>query len=128
MSNDWRTSIFLTGATGTTCSYILPPPPPCSRYLLGYIGGAVLARLLKHPKAGKFDITGLVRNAEKAKILESKFGVKTVVGTHQELDKIHDLAVQSHVVFHLVSYALYACLAEPTNERGSRRMRTMSPS
>ncbi|KAI0787434.1 NAD(P)-binding protein [Fomes fomentarius] len=82
MSDGGRTSIFLTGATG-------------------YIGGAVLARLLKHPNASKFDITALVRNADKAKILQSQFGVKAVVGTHQELDKIQALAEQSHVVFHL---------------------------
>ncbi|KAI0737098.1 NAD(P)-binding protein [Daedaleopsis nitida] len=82
MTEGGKTSIFLTGATG-------------------YIGGAVLAKLLSHPSANTFDITALVRNADKAKILESKFAVKAVVGTHQELDKIHDLAVQSHVVFHL---------------------------
>ncbi|OSC98275.1 NAD-P-binding protein [Trametes coccinea BRFM310] len=76
-----KTSIFLTGATG-------------------YIGGAVLQKLLQHPNASTFDITVLVRNAEKAKILESKFGVKVVVGTHQELDKLESLAENADVVFH----------------------------
>ncbi|KAL7278981.1 hypothetical protein ACG7TL_006813 [Trametes sanguinea] len=76
-----KTPIFLTGATG-------------------YIGGAVLQKLLQHPNASTFDITVLVRNAEKAKILESKFGVKVVVGTHQELDKLESLAENAHVVFH----------------------------
>ncbi|KAI0737090.1 NAD-P-binding protein [Daedaleopsis nitida] len=82
MTESSRTAIFLTGATG-------------------YIGGAVLARLLNHPKAKAFDITVLVRNADKAKILESKFGVEAVLGTRQEYDKIHDLAMQSQVVFQL---------------------------
>ncbi|RPD82721.1 NAD-P-binding protein [Lentinus tigrinus ALCF2SS1-7] len=77
-----KTPIFLTGATG-------------------YIGGAVLARLLSHPSASTFDITVLVRNAEKAKILESKFPVKAVVGSHQELDKVESLAENAHVVFEL---------------------------
>ncbi|KAI0661778.1 NAD-P-binding protein [Cubamyces menziesii] len=76
-----KTPIFLTGATG-------------------YIGGAVLERLLRHPSANTFDITVLVRNVEKAKILESKFPVKVVVGTHQDLDKLENLAENSHVVFH----------------------------
>ncbi|KAI0331860.1 NAD-P-binding protein [Cubamyces sp. BRFM 1775] len=76
-----KTPIFLTGATG-------------------YIGGSVLERLLKHPSANTFDITVIVRNAEKAKILESKFGVKVVVGTHQDLDKLETLAENAHVVFH----------------------------
>ncbi|OSC98273.1 NAD-P-binding protein [Trametes coccinea BRFM310] len=81
MSSAAKTPIFLTGATG-------------------YIGGSVLQRLLQHPNADNFDITVIVRNAEKAKILESKFGVKVVVGTHQDLDKLETLAENAHVVFH----------------------------
>ncbi|RPD75004.1 NAD-P-binding protein [Lentinus tigrinus ALCF2SS1-7] len=77
-----KTPIFLTGATG-------------------YIGGSVLIRLLEHPSAETFDITVLVRSAEKAKILETQFGVKAVVGTHQDLDKIESLVENAHVVFHL---------------------------
>ncbi|KAI0360218.1 NAD-P-binding protein [Trametes cingulata] len=76
-----KTPIFLTGATG-------------------YIGGSVLERLLKHPSANTFDISVIVRNPEKAKILESKFGVNVVVGNHQELDKLESLAENAHVVFH----------------------------
>ncbi|KAI0649448.1 NAD-P-binding protein [Trametes meyenii] len=76
-----KTPIFITGATG-------------------YIGGSVLERLLKHPSASTFDITALVRNADKAKILESKFGVKAIVGNHQELDKLESLAENAHVIFH----------------------------
>ncbi|CDO74490.1 hypothetical protein BN946_scf184979.g45 [Trametes cinnabarina] len=73
-------TIFLTGATG-------------------YIGGSVLERLLKHPNANTFDITVLVRNAEKAKILESKFGVRVVVGAHQDLDKLEACSENAHIVF-----------------------------
>ncbi|TFK91170.1 NAD-P-binding protein [Polyporus arcularius HHB13444] len=77
-----KTSIFLTGATG-------------------YIGGAVLARLLNHPSVSTFAITALVRNPEKAKILESQFGVKAVVGNHHESDKVESLAEGAHVVLNL---------------------------
>ncbi|KAJ8481047.1 hypothetical protein ONZ51_g6272 [Trametes cubensis] len=76
-----KVSIFLTGATG-------------------YVGGSVLQRLLDHPKAGTFDISVIVRNAEKAKILKSKFGVNAVVGTHQDLDKLEALAENAHIAFH----------------------------
>ncbi|KAI0327641.1 NAD-P-binding protein [Cubamyces sp. BRFM 1775] len=76
-----KVSIFLTGATG-------------------YVGGSVLQRLLDHPNADTFDISVIVRNAEKAKILQSKFGANAVVGTHQDLDKLEALAENAHVVFH----------------------------
>ncbi|KAI0635945.1 NAD-P-binding protein [Trametes polyzona] len=80
-NNNNKTPIFITGATG-------------------YIGGSVLERLLKHPSAGTFEISAIVRNAEKAKILESKFGVRVVHGSHQDLDKLEALAENAHVVFH----------------------------
>ncbi|KAI0787447.1 hypothetical protein C8Q74DRAFT_1251747 [Fomes fomentarius] len=44
----------------------------------GYVDGVVLSRLLQHPDAGKFGVVALVRNSERAQVLESKFGVKTV--------------------------------------------------
>nr|VWO98122.1 Protein RecA (Recombinase A) [Ganoderma boninense] len=77
-----KTPIFITGVTG-------------------YIGGAVLASLLNHPSSDTFEITALVRSSEKAKILNDKFGVKVVVGTHSEHDKIEKIVEDSHVVFHL---------------------------
>jgi len=66
--------------------------------LAGYVGGSVLTRLLRHPSASTFDITVLVRSADKAKTLE-KFGVKAVVGSNDDLDKLESLAEHSHVVF-----------------------------
>ena len=62
----------------------------------------MLARLLDHSNASTFDISVIVRNADKAQVLQSKFGVNTVVGSFQELDKIETLAENAHVVFHLV--------------------------
>ncbi|TFK49690.1 NAD(P)-binding protein [Heliocybe sulcata] len=74
-----KTSIFLTGATG-------------------YLGGSVLQRLLSHPEASSFEITALVRSAEKANLLET-FGVKVLLGSHSELDKLEAAAASSDVVF-----------------------------
>ncbi|KAI0351703.1 NAD-P-binding protein [Trametes cingulata] len=78
MSAD-KLTIFFTGATG-------------------YIGGSILQRLLNHPKREQFEITALVRNAQKAKQLESSFGVKTVLGSLQDLDKLSSLAENAHIV------------------------------
>ncbi|PIL35390.1 hypothetical protein GSI_02116 [Ganoderma sinense ZZ0214-1] len=77
-----KTPIFITGVTG-------------------YIGGAILHRLLTHPNADTFEITVLVRNPEKARILESQFGVKTIVASHAEHDKIEQIVEANHVIFHI---------------------------
>ena len=81
-------------------------------YTAGYLGGAVLVRLFSHPSASTFDITVLVRNAEKAKILESKFPVKVVIGSHSELDKVENLAENAHVVYELVCLLVYRTLTQ----------------
>ncbi|KAI0682662.1 NAD(P)-binding protein [Cerioporus squamosus] len=80
MSSD-KLQIFYTGATG-------------------YIGGVVLQLILQHPQASTFAITALVRDAAKAQLLESKFGVKAVVGSLQDLDKLTELAENAHIVVH----------------------------
>ncbi|TFK78738.1 hypothetical protein K466DRAFT_58712, partial [Polyporus arcularius HHB13444] len=76
-----KLQIFYTGATG-------------------YIGGAVLQLILQHAQASTFAITALVRDAAKAQLLESKFGVRTVVGSLQDLDKLTELAENAHIVVH----------------------------
>ncbi|KAI0775203.1 NAD-P-binding protein [Trametes elegans] len=68
----------------------------------GYLGGAVLERLLKHSGANNSDITALVRSPAKAKILEDKFGVRTVPGTIAEHDKVAQLAEKADIVFSIV--------------------------
>ncbi|KAJ7707793.1 hypothetical protein B0H17DRAFT_1034046 [Mycena rosella] len=72
--------IFLTGATG-------------------YIGGAVLTRLLERP----FDITILVRSAAKASLFNETFGkkhsLKAVVGSYSDLKLLRELAGEADVVF-----------------------------
>ncbi|KAH9903079.1 NAD-P-binding protein [Cubamyces lactineus] len=79
-----KTSIFITGATG-------------------YIGGTVLQRLFTHTNAANFDITTFVRNADKAKVLETQFGVKTVLGSFQDLDKLADLAANAQITINIAS-------------------------
>ncbi|KAI0671416.1 NAD-P-binding protein [Trametes maxima] len=76
-----KVSIFITGATG-------------------YIGGSILQRLLQHPN---FEITALIRNTDKAKQLETQFGVKSVVGSLQDLDKLSSAAENTHVFVHMAS-------------------------
>lgn len=70
--------------------------------MTGYIGGSILQRLLAHPNKQNFEITALVRSADKAKRLESEFGVKTVMGSLQDLDKLEALAENAHVVIQAV--------------------------
>ncbi|RPD67434.1 NAD(P)-binding protein [Lentinus tigrinus ALCF2SS1-6] len=77
-----KTTIFLTGATG-------------------YLGSSVLTRLLNHPDRKSLDITILVRDEAKATTFESKFGVKTVIGSHEDLDKVESAAEAAHVVFNI---------------------------
>ncbi|KIJ63841.1 hypothetical protein HYDPIDRAFT_133743 [Hydnomerulius pinastri MD-312] len=74
-----KTQIFFTGATG-------------------YIGGAVLLRLLDHPTFASSEITALLRKAEKAPAFES-IGVKTVLGSNSDLDLLEKQASQSDIVF-----------------------------
>ncbi|KAI0635601.1 NAD-P-binding protein [Trametes polyzona] len=44
--------------------------------------------------------TSEVRNADKARRIQSEFGVTTVVGALQDLDKLSSLSESAHVVFH----------------------------
>ncbi|KAH9856647.1 NAD-P-binding protein [Lenzites betulinus] len=76
-----QVTIFFTGATG-------------------FIGSSVLQRLIDHPQRKNFEITALVRNADKAKILETDYGLKTVVGSLQDLEKLSTLSENAHVVIH----------------------------
>lgn len=69
----------------------------------GYIGGSVLQRILNHPRASSFDITVLVRDAKKAQLLESKFGLKAVIGSLEDADKLTEQSANAHIVIHTVS-------------------------
>jgi hypothetical protein len=66
-------------------------------YCVGYIGGAVLLRLLNHPNASSFKITALVRSREKADKLKA-LGVEAVVGSLSDVVLLEALAAEAHVV------------------------------
>ncbi|KAH8990309.1 hypothetical protein EDB92DRAFT_1865722 [Lactarius akahatsu] len=68
-------------------------------YSSGYIGGSVLQRLLDHPKSDTFEITALVRNADKATLLNT-VGVNTAVASLSDLDKLTELAAASDIIIH----------------------------
>jgi len=64
----------------------------------GYLGGSVVARLLDHPNASSFQITALVRSPAKGTKLET-VGLKTIIGSINELDKLERAASEADVVF-----------------------------
>ncbi|KAF5336915.1 hypothetical protein D9611_002863 [Ephemerocybe angulata] len=73
------TKIFLTGATG-------------------YIGGSILTRLLAHPDRPSFELTALIRNPDTAKKFAA-LGVKTILGSYDDLALLTEAAAQADVVF-----------------------------
>ena len=75
----------------------------------------MLWRLLNHKDAKNFDIKVLVRNAEKAKLLQEKFGVQAVVGSHADLDKIEALAEEADYVITTVRKVLLFFLRAATD-------------
>ena len=70
----------------------------------GYIGGAVLARLLEDKKYAlpKTHITVLTRSGEKARRLRA-FGLEPVVGSLDDLKTLEEIATKSDVVIQCVS-------------------------
>jgi uncharacterized protein YbjT (DUF2867 family) len=75
------TSIFFTGATG-------------------YIGGAILDRLLTHPDRSSFAISAIIRSAEKAKRFESEFGIHPLVGSLDDSSLVTEAASKADIVIH----------------------------
>ncbi len=67
----------------------------------GYIGGAVLHRLLGFGSSATFNITALVRNEQKARDLEP-FGVHSVVGSLDDTDLLTKLAKDADIVIECV--------------------------
>jgi len=101
-----KLNILLTGATGGLMSFsptflVLTPDE------LGYIGGSVLSRLLKHPNAATFHITALARSSDKADKLKT-LGVDTIIGsyTDEDLTYLTEAAANADVVFAIVSNAI----------------------
>ncbi|KZV61089.1 hypothetical protein PENSPDRAFT_759631 [Peniophora sp. CONT] len=66
----------------------------------GYIGGSVLELLLQD---SRFEITALVRDPAKAKILTENFGVRTVAGSLVDLNLLTEEAFKADVVINTAS-------------------------
>lgn len=60
-----------------------------------------MARLLEHPNASAFEITALVRSPDKAAKIET-LGIRTVIGSYGDLDKLEMLTSEADVVFSIV--------------------------
>ncbi|KAJ7210280.1 hypothetical protein C8J57DRAFT_1608103 [Mycena rebaudengoi] len=69
---------------------------------VGYVGGAILRRLVEHPKAATFEITLLVRDPLKEQKLSS-LGLKVVVGSHADTTLLEALSIEADVVFAAVN-------------------------
>ncbi|KAF9453418.1 NAD(P)-binding protein [Macrolepiota fuliginosa MF-IS2] len=77
-----KTKIFITGVTG-------------------YVGGFVLERLQNHPDASNFEITAMVRSAQKAEEFK-KSGVNAVVGSFSDAKLLEDLTAAADIVIDVV--------------------------
>lgn len=76
---------------------------------IGYIGGTVIARLLSHENASSFDITVLVRSADKAAKLQT-LGIRTILGSYTEkLETLTEVASCADVIITIVRLS-YTCL------------------
>ncbi|KAJ7671746.1 hypothetical protein B0H17DRAFT_1085063 [Mycena rosella] len=73
------TNIFITGATG-------------------YLGGTLISALLDRKDSASFDITALVRSAEKAEKLKNATGINIAMGSHSDLELIETLASKADVI------------------------------
>ena len=70
----------------------------------GYVGATFLSRLLTTPSLlDKIDLTLYLRDARKAKRFTDEFGLKTIVGTLADLDKLEAASEQAHIVVSIVS-------------------------
>jgi putative NADH-flavin reductase len=63
---------------------------------------------LDHPKRDTFKITALVRNADKAKVLNT-LGVNTVVASLFDFDKVAELSANANVVINIVMKSPNLC-------------------
>jgi nucleoside-diphosphate-sugar epimerase len=64
---------------------------------VGYIGSSALSAFLDHPKRDTFEITALIRSAEKADKLK-QFGITTIIGSHLDESLFVKLASETDVL------------------------------
>ncbi|KAF9496795.1 NAD(P)-binding protein [Pleurotus eryngii] len=100
MSANAGINIFVTGVTG-------------------YVGGAVVGRLLSHPRSSDFRITALVRSPEKAEKLRL-LGITPAIGSLDDSDLLHNLCSESDVVLAMADsdhYSSVKAMLEGQKER-----------
>lgn len=102
-----KVTILLLGATGVCAALLTAVRSEVTVLMLnapiaGYIGGSILNRLLTHPRANSFTIIALVRTPAKAKLLDD-LGVKAVVASMSDHDKVESLASCAHIILNAVS-------------------------
>lgn len=106
MSAHAKINIFVTGVTGEIITFTLGGHSTL-KVRVGYLGGAVVDRLLSHPRVSDFQITALVRSPEKAEKLRS-LGITPAIGSLDDSDLLHNLCSESDVVLAMVRESL-AC-------------------
>jgi uncharacterized protein YbjT (DUF2867 family) len=97
--------VLFMGATGTFvlhCNFIAQ----LTERHTGYIGGPVLGKLLRHPRATSLHITAFVRDPTKAEKFEA-FGVTPVIGDNSNLELLQELGRNADVVFSVASAFLF---------------------
>ena len=93
--------ILFTGAVGNVYRpFHVVPALDVS--IQGYIGSSALSAFLDHPKRDTFEITALIRSAEKADKLK-QFGITTIVGSHFDESLFVKLASETDVLIACVS-------------------------
>jgi glutamyl-tRNA reductase len=65
----------------------------------------VLDRLLVHPARHSYNIVSYSRSAERAQKLQDQFGVRTILGSLDDVEKIEEAAATADVVFHTANSA-----------------------
>ena len=68
----------------------------------GYVGGSVLANLIQNTRRANYEITILLRSAEKAKAFE-ELGFKTALGSLDDIADLEKFTAGSDIVFQTVS-------------------------
>jgi hypothetical protein len=97
-----KSTLVLTGATGTFTEYLVSLFISLTMFYSGYIGGAVLSRLLAHPSISSYKLKTMVRAQDKAEKLKN-FGVESVIGSYADLDKLEQLGAEADVFIEIVT-------------------------
>jgi len=104
--------ILVTGITGQSNTLVIGQQALFSLLIhcSGYIGGAVVGRLLRRPDAARLDIRAIVRSPEKAEKLKS-FGISPIIGSHNDENVMVKASEEVDVIIAMVSFILTSLFA-----------------